>query len=385
MKWHRIPGALLLGVSSLLSANVATAATTTPTPDELFSWVEQLLPATFPKGPATGLGGVHQGVTYTFRCYPNGNCVGVVTAGGPVGGVFALIGGELKQYGALADYAGVVNAGPDKAGTADFSAAGQFLRPDFVNGEIPYLGGADKQGYSLAPGKVAKICWNSDRTGWGIDARACAVPQPNGELKLSGLCSNDKGLVTVWRNDVANLADPMSAELWVDFKSTKGWKLSGDLTPSLVGEFIQYGNYKPAKVVYDKLMGKLSLRFGSDCLGGFVYEKTPKVWKPAPLVAGDLKFVWDGAGKQAAYLDFDPVAKEYFVTFTGLACGQRANVKVFKAKSGTGVSVVWEDSLYAWLGIPDANAANPVWTKEGVSFFIQSLLTGEERSVDLKC
>lgn len=385
MKWHRILGAMLLAVFSLLSANVATAAAAVPTPDELFVWAEQLLPTTFPKGPVTGVGGVYQGITYTYRCYPTNSCIGVVTAGGPIGRVDALIGGVVKSYGSIADYADRVNAGPAKAGTVDFSAAGQYIRPDFVDGQIPYLGSADGQGYSLAPAKVAKVCFVSDRRGWGVDAQACAVPQANGELKLAGLCSNDKGLVTVWRNDVANPADPASAELWVDFKSIKGWKLAGDLAPSLVGEFIQYGNYKPAKVVYDKATAKLTLRFGSDCLGGFVYEQTPKNWKSAPLVAGDLKFVWDGAGKQAAYLDFDPVAKEYLVTFTGLACGQRANVKVYKAKSGTGATVAWEDNLYAWLGIPDANAANPIWMKEGVDFFVQSLLNGEERSVDLKC
>lgn len=378
------------GRKQVLSAT--SAAITVP---ELFVWAETLLPQAFPKGPETGVGGVYLGVTYTYRCYPNGNCLGVVTAGGPIDGVFALIGGTLEQFGVLSDYACQVTdcAGNAKAGTFDVSAAGQFLLPDFVNGEIAYLGGADQKGYNLAPAKVAKVCFVSNRKGWGAEAQACAAPEANGALKMAGMCSNDEGLVTVWRNDGVQ-----PVELWADFVSAKGWKLAGDLSPKLVSRqvqvggkaetqhFVQYGDYKPARVVYDKVLGQLTLRFGSDCLGGFVYEQTPKIWKPAPLVPGDLKFLWNGSGKQVGYLDWDKETKEYFVTISGLACGQRANISVYKSKSGTGATVAWQENPYAWLGIQDANATNPLWEKgAGVDFLVRKLLNGDERSIVLGC
>lgn len=389
MKWPRV----FAGFCALLFAVIASAAAA-PTPDEFFGWAETLLPEKFPKGPATSLGG-DKTVEYSFRCYSTGNCLAAVTKGSPLGGVYVFIDGKLSQYGVLSDYTCAVKpgecGGTSKAGTFEVSAAGQFLRPDYAHGEITYLGGADGKGYSLAPAKVAKVCFVSNRKGWGVDAQACAVPAADGSLKMSGMCLNDEGLVTVWRNDGV-----VPTELWVDFASSQGWKLAGDLSPKLVTkvvdgksqQFVQYGDYKPAKVVYDKAPGQLTIRFGSDCLGGFVYEQTPGVWKPAPLVPGPLRFIWNSSTPQEAFLDWDAVAKEHVVNFSGLTCGQQTNVSVYKPKTVVdGKVTVWEDKPYAWLGVPDPELANPLWTKgTSVDFVVKKLLgLPEERSIVLGC
>ena len=337
--------------------------------------------------------GEFEGTTYDFCFYSVSNAYLGVDVGNDRG-VYTFVDNVLTKFGNLSDYTCDVDpsqcgGGNSVAGTFDVSAASQIILPNYVNGKITYLGAVDKKSYDITLGQTAKVCWVSNRKGWGIDAQACAVPAVDGTLKPAGMCSNDRGLVTVWRNDRTK---PEEAELWLDFTSAKGWRLAGDLSPAYVGGFIEYGGYQSAKVTYQKEGGKLTVRFGSDCLGGFVYEQTPGVWKLASLVPGDMRFIWNGQTKQEAFLTWDDTTKEYVVAFTGIPCGEQANVSLYKVKSKTGDVVVWEDSPYAWLGIPEPkdptkpDTMNPLWEQgAGMSFLVKKLLNKDERSIVLSC
>ncbi len=327
-----------------------------------------------------------EGTTYDFCFYSVSNAYLGVDAGNDRG-VYVYQNNVLTKFGTLSDYTCDVDPGQcggnSAAGTLDISATSKVLLPNYVNGKLTYLGAADKKSYDITLGQTAKVCWVSNRKGWGIDAQACAVPAVDGTLRMAGMCSSDKGLVTVWRNDRTK---PEEAELWVDFASAKGWKLAGDLSPKLVGGFIEYGGYRAAQVSYQKEGGKLTVRFGSDCLGGFVYEQTPGVWKLATLVPGDMRFLWNGQTKQEGFLTWDDTTKEYVVVFSGIPCGEQANVSLYKLKSKTGDVVVWEDQPYAWLGIPDPGAVNPLWEQgTGLSFLVKKLINKDERSIVLSC
>lgn len=361
---------------------------TAPLPELFFAWVKRWSEAAnngfFPGDPTTQ-SEVFGGVEYWTRWYSTGHLLAIRKSDSAVFVQWA--DRTLYQVGYLIDYACDVSdcAGGSttgQAGVLDLSAALQRFVPDFVNGVMTYFGATDGKEYKPAVSDIKKLCWYSNRRGGWYNPvtkqlpAGCTDPLPDGTLAFTGMCSNDSGQVAVWtKSDV---------ELWPDFKNPRGWKLAGDLEPKLVGDFIQYGNYRPSVVSYDKTSGSLTIDFGSDCLGGF----------SAPLVAGHMEFIWssdkDGwerTSTKRGYLLFDPETKRHHTRIEGVSCGQRGQVALYLPKVVEGDKVKeWETAPHAWFAVPQADNANPFWQNgAGVSWFHQELLNRSEHAISLGC
>lgn len=305
MRWHRILGALLLGVSSLLSANVATAAAISP--GEFFSWAERTFPDIFPRGPVTQRAVYPappaQGRTYDYRYY-NTN-----------GGVYLAVGADNEHVYVLnvtdlaagrtnpVDYGPTdkwkCDARPDLSGCGTVGFAGTLLfsgdsgtslsiLPNYQNGKMTWLGYRNAQGEGVGMevplADVAVVCAFSDRlSNFGLKSGpGCSAPQANGELRIP-IPSNACVRPVVWTK---------SNELrWLDFSDQRGWRFTGlgaKINP-VCG--IEYGGYRPAVVsAVREPDGTASLvwDYASDFVGGIAKEVIMNGVKTSVPAAFDL-------------------------------------------------------------------------------------------------
>lgn len=370
----------------------AAAQSALPTADEFFSWAENLMEqvaasqnppgqSIFPKGARTERG-VYNGVIYDFRYYPSvENYLGVVVSGGAVGAVYGLgtfTGGVLKQYGGLADYTCEVKplqcGGVASAGTIFVYADRHEIVPNHKNGKITNLGGADGKGYEVAPSDIARVVWSSDRVGRDMASLAYGVPMTDGTIRVDHTPNNDQGQ---W-----SLITHAGVQLWFDVASAVGWGLAGDVETKIMPDnkgvlgIVEYGahGYKRARVDYQGQ--SLVLDSGYNGIDGF-----SKVLSP-----GELLFVfmsdedgWFLDSNKRGRLPSALVNGTYVVTIPGISCGQRGTIAVYKAKSGSGSSVVWDTTPYAWFVVPKWQAGSRV------ALSVEELLHTSNHWIALAC
>lgn len=361
----------------------------TITVEQLFNWAEVTYPTLFPKGPLSQRL-TYLGVAYTVRVYGNGNALGV-TSTNVVQGIGVFTKDVLTTFGNLADFvcqvtpAACGGGGAVGPGTYSVSATtGHVFLPNYKNGKMTWLGAAGAtEGAEVAPADITALRFNSNRRGWGNEAQTSTPPAADGTLAVTGTCNRDRGLPTVVTK---------SQELWPDF-SANGYQLAGDLNPHLVFGQIEYGGYQPASVsVIREADNSVTLvaSFEADCLFGF--GKNNQLTKLDP--AQPLQFAWHGdhaganrgpgwgIGPGAAapttkvtYLGYDKVAGKFSLRFTGMACTDRGDITVYRAKSvsADGKTVVYDpgaDNFGAgWLIVPKKDDANPIWQAgSGVTF-----------------
>lgn len=402
MKAYRLLGALLLGIflaacgggeepvvaqatlaNPLSDLSQAEKSTTTLdgrvralavqtaglTNDELFNWSEVLLPSTFPKGPVTGVGGVYQGVTYTYRCYLNGNCVGVVTAGGPLGGVFVLIGGVIKQYGFLSDYTCQVKptacgASTTIAGKISLTVTTHTVTPNLVDGKFT----ATSVGM-LGATEVVSICAESLVVG------ELCFPYTAGRAVISGVANSDAVQYT--------LRTRAGTKVWLEQDPSKPayWACEG-LGCRFNGGFIEYaedglGYRKPSVTVE---AAGLVLRFARNRFSGFGLNNLP-----TEFVGDSFRFVFIPVnGDAPTTVEWHRSAQssgEFRVTLSDatLKCADTGNIAVYRAILGVPPGAVIYSTVPAgWLSVgPTQATAGVIWDfGPGVTPVVQPPLYG---------
>lgn len=390
--YHVLKGQGQAARKQALAASAPSPGGPAITVEELLNWAEVQYPTLFPAGPTT-VRLSFNGQTFDARTYANGNALGVTPEGAVYAyGTFTLSpnGGPLA-VGVVGDYAcqvkPVLCSGGNTAGVAgvlQLSKDSQVLIP--TDGKWRYLGKADGSSGEVATSDIAKVCWNSDQTGWQSKAQACAVPAEDGAIWLSGkMCNNGRGLVTLVKKD--------GTEYWFDFTSALGWKLAGDLAPRVSFGKIEYGKngYQPAKVSARREADNtitLVVDFGSDCVAGFGKDNELTQFE-RDTQANPLMFAWHsnqaGVNRQpgwgwgptvaaptvhTAWADFDQTFGKYILYFKGMACADQGSVTVYKhlsitqAEDGT-KQVVYNpgtDNFGAgWLIVPGPNDTDPIF------------------------
>lgn len=347
-------------------------------PDVVLDWAEATWPNLFPKGPKS-YQVTYEGVTYTHvRSYSTGNILGI-TATGDIRGFGPFTKNVLTAFGNTGDYTCQIAPSACKSatrpGTYRVDTATHTLLPNYTDGKMTWLGATDGKSYEVAPADVAFVRWNSSRQGWGASSQASTAPQPNGDLVVTGVCNNDRGLPTVITKD--------GKELWPDF-SVDGYQLSGEGSPKMVFGMIEYGNYQPARTyVVREADNSLTLvmDFAANCAFGFGKNNVL-----VPLdVTKPLMFMWHGdhAGADRkpgwglgtkfpsihqAFFDADEAKKGHLVVkFRNMACSDRGGITAYVAQSvsADGKTVTYEpggDGFgAAWQIVPKKDDADPIW------------------------
>ncbi len=360
------------------------------TVDQLFNWAEATYPDLFPAGPLT-VRLSFDGKTFDARSYPNGNALGVTLDGTVyIYGPFTATTTPLV-VGVIGDYVCQVTPSlcngettTTDAGILQLSQDSQVLIP--ANGKWRFLGAADGSSHEVTTADVAKGCWNSNRVGWQGKSQACSVPAEDGAIWFSGkMPNNDRGLVTLYLKD--------GTELWLDFSSAGGWKLSGDLKPRMTLGKIDYGNngYQPARVSVVREPDNtitLTVDSGSDYVTGYglngemtVFnqdtEANPLMFAVHSDKSGANQTPGWGLGPTAtsptvhtAWMDFDKVSKKRVLTFRNMACADQVSITVYKHLSIVPAADGSKQVTYdygangfgaGWFIVPGASDSDPLF------------------------
>lgn len=394
---------LPVAFAAMTLSMAASAASITPA--DIFAWVEKDFPEIFPPGAVTSR--IHFGdFWYTYRFY---NINGGVYIGMREDNeriyTFNVVGPGLVDHDhidthkcyARPDLCGV----PTFAGTLMFSNDGGTsvtITANYKNNKLWGVGAAGK-GYEIPANEIDALCGHSIRLGnWDKSTGpGCNRPQANGELRITGLPSNDCSRFTVWWK---------GGEYWLDLGTTTGYKFTGlnAKLNSVCG--IEYGasGFQPNRIYPVREpdnTASLVFDFGSDFAGGFFgRDGQPIVFEAGKVYAfalngshqgRDYGHGWGlGTGRKTPEgYDIAPSIRMAWFEFTGgrlllkfrnLACSDTVNVTAYLG-TGSATNVAYQfgsDGFgLGWAGLPyqanaSATVSTSVWTigavGSGVSF-----------------
>lgn len=283
------------------------------------------------------------------------------------------------------------------AGTILINDSTQRISPNYVNGLITHLNTSDGKSHEVSLGEIVKVCFNSNRVGWGDVADDRNIPTSctavgadgkfhvfadeysvPGTFDILSSCDNDTGAWSMWTK--------AGVKLWLDVVSPNGWQLAGFVPSKLVNGQVQYGRngYHPPVISFQSRT--LTIDFGSSCFSGFskplrfngrsgfefTFNSGKEGWGSDSTKHGFLEYI-----KSNIYND-----DKFVATIPSLSCGDRGNVSV-KRTDRFGVPYP-DDNPYAWFAVPPDGLDNPAWQKgTGVDFYNDD--TTNEHFIVLKC